>query len=103
MKTVRVATGITTAVPSAAVSMNEGYPNTGGHVAVCSGIIKIAGGASRTCVWQGSPNNVDWFDIGVSRTTAANFAEQIFSYPFIRLNVSAISGSTIDAWLTIYE
>jgi hypothetical protein len=61
--------------------------------------VDIAGGTARTCQFQiAFDQNGPWFNVGTSRTAIGQFVELIPAAPLVRLNVSANTGSTFNAW-----
>lgn len=90
----QVAQGATAVAPTNRVAIPQS-PNPNITLAV-----SITGGTSRTVRFQAAFNRAGpWFDVGTSRTTAGTFLETIPAVPFVRLNISANAGSTVDAWV----
>lgn len=63
-------------------------------------LLEVTGGTARTVQFQGAPTrNGPWFNIGTSRTTTGTFSESVPALPFVRVNLSANTGSTVNAWV----
>lgn len=61
--------------------------------------ISITGGTARTAQLQGAFTDAGpWFNIGTSRTTTGDFLEDVPAVPFLRLNITANTGSSVSAW-----
>lgn len=94
----RLATAATAVAATATQETDAEIESLADTYSLC---ISITGGSARTVQAQASPDGTNWFNIGTSRTTAANFFESVNAMPFFRINITANTGSTVDAWLVV--
>ena len=93
MQTVPVAAGATAVAPTAAVGVRPRQDTV-------TTFVEITGGTARTAQWQVAPTpNGPWSNVGTSRTAIGVFVEAVPAAPHIRLNISANTGSTFNAWV----
>lgn len=94
----QLAAAVTSTGAQPAVNIDAGINSYAPQVNLC---ISITGGTARTVQPQASPDGVTWFNIGTSRTAIGDFFESVAAMPFFRVNVSANTGSTVNAWVVV--
>lgn len=92
MQTITLADGITTVSTSTAVKVRPK------NARITVGV-SIAGGTSATVQIQGAfVEGGPWFDLGTERSAIGDYVEDVPAMPILRVDVSAVTGSTVDAW-----
>lgn len=95
MHTVKLATDVTTATPTAGVRILTDQTRE----STMTVAIAIAGGTARTVQAEVAfAENGPWFPVGTAQTAIGSFIERVPAAPYVRINPSANTGSTVNAW-----